>query len=69
MKKDISKTLSSPINFPISEKQALAVMAAQCATEITVAVANIVVGKNNWESILDATHKRFREEIYKFISK
>lgn len=62
-------TLSSPLSFPLSQKQALSVVAAQCATEVTASVATKLVGvPPGWDDQLLRFQKRMQEAIYVFLT-
>ncbi len=67
MTQDLDKTLSSPLSFPLSKEQALAVAASQCAAEVSAAVATKLVSAPQWSDQLRSFHKQLQGEIYEFL--
>ena len=67
MTEETDKTLDTII-FPHKREQALAIIASQHAAEVTSAVAEKLVGAEQWSSQLQNFHQQLRESIYGFLN-
>ncbi len=66
--KEDLKNLDAPINYPLTEKQALKVAASQCAARVSSVVAEKLVGVNQWSDQLRSFQNQLQREIYGFLS-